>query len=221
MSATDGLLDLRRQIDSGEAATVAGIEDRGLQVDGVFPVAGTTLTWARDGGDTDPAPEPQPLGQLPPVSTLAFGSFLAPSWLGPDVTIEQTPTGDAGPKPVGDAQLPFVAVLPPGTPPAGGWPVAVYGHGFTRSTADVLLAAATNATRGIATVATNVVGHGSGPAARGWSPAARRRPGCPPTAGASTRTATGPSRAPRAPRPPATPRRPPPATRCGRPPRTS
>ena len=163
MSATDGLLDLRRQIDSGEAATVTGIEDRGLQVDGVFPVAGTTLTWARDGGDTDPAPEPQPLAQLPATSALAFGSFLAPSWLGPDVTIEQTPTGDAGPKPVGDAQLPFVAVLPPGTPPAGGWPVAVYGHGFTRSTADVLLAAATNATRGIATVATNVVGHGSGP----------------------------------------------------------
>jgi hypothetical protein len=132
-------------------------------VDGVFPVAGTTLTWARDGGDTDPAPAPQPLVQLPPTSTLAFGSFLAPSWLGPDVTIEQTPTADAGPKPVGDAQLPFVAVLPPGTPPAGGWPVAVYGHGFTRSTADVLLAATTNATRGIATVATNVVGHGSGP----------------------------------------------------------
>lgn len=163
MSATDGLLDLRRQIDSGEAATVAGIAEPGLQVDDVVPVGGTTLRWARDAGDTDPEPEAQPLVQLPPTSSLAFGSFLAPSWLGPDVTIDQTPTRDAGPKPVDAERLPFLAVLPPGAPPAGGWPVAVYGHGFTRSTADVLLAAAVNANSGIATIATNVVGHGSGP----------------------------------------------------------
>ena len=163
MSATDGLLDLRRQIDSGEAATIAGIAEPGLQVDEVVPVAGTTLRWARDTGDTDPEPEAQPLAQLPPTSSLAFGSFLAPSWLGPDVTIDQTPTRDAGPKPVDAERLPFLAVLPPGLPPAGGWPVAVYGHGFTRSTADVLLAAAVNANSGIATIATNVVGHGSGP----------------------------------------------------------
>ncbi|WP_100498010.1 Ig-like domain-containing protein [Geodermatophilus chilensis] len=163
MSATDGLLDLRRQIDSGEAATVAGIEDRGLQVDGVFPVAGTTLSWAKDEGEVDPAPAAQPLALLPPTSTLAFGSFLAPSWLGDDVTIEQTPTRDAGPKPVGAETLPFLAVLPAGSPPPGGWPVAVFGHGFTRSTADLLLAAGANARNGIATIATNVVGHGSGP----------------------------------------------------------
>ena len=168
MSATDGLLDLRRQIDSGEAATVAGIEDRGLRLDGAFPVAGTTLTWLKDdappGTPTDPNPAPQPLAQLPPDSTLAFGSFLAPSWLGDDVTIEQTPTRDAGPKPVGSERLPFVAVLPAGSPPPGGWPVAVFGHGFTRSAADVLVAASTNARSGIATIGTNVVGHGFGPA---------------------------------------------------------
>ena len=163
MSATDGLVDLRRQIDSGEADTVAGIEERRLQVEGVFPVTGTTLRWAKDGGRTDPQPEAQPLALLPPTSTLAFGSFLAPSWLGPDVTIEQTPTGDAGPKPVAADRLPFLAVVPAGPAPEGGWPVAVFGHGFTRSTADVLLAAGANARRGIATIATNVVGHGFGP----------------------------------------------------------
>ncbi|MDK3255174.1 hypothetical protein [Blastococcus capsensis] len=163
MSATDGLLDLRRQIDSGAAFAAVGIEQPGLQVDGVFPVGGTTLTWAKDGGTTDPDPAPQPLAQLPPTSTLAFGSFLAPSWLGPDVTLPQTPTRDAGPEPVEAERLPFLAVLPPGAPPAGGWPTAVFGHGFTRSTADVLLAAITNAQSGIATIATNVVGHGTGP----------------------------------------------------------
>jgi hypothetical protein len=163
MSATDGLLDLRGQIDSGEAFTVAGIEQPGLDVEAVVPVTGTVLEWARDGGTTDPEPEAQPLAQLPVGSALAFGSFPAPSWLGPDVTIEQTPTRDAGPKPVGAERLPFLAVLPAGTPPPGGWPVAVFGHGFTRSTADVLPAASVNAREGIATVATNVVGHGSGP----------------------------------------------------------
>ncbi len=163
MSAPDGLLDLHRQIDSGEAFTVAGIDEPALAVEGAFPVAGTTLAWAKDEGATDPAPAPQSLAQLPPDSTLAFGSFLAPSWLGPDVTIEQTPTGDAGPKPVEAERLPFLAVLPPGPAPEDGWPVAVFGHGFTRSTADVLLAAVASSRSGIATIATNVVGHGTGP----------------------------------------------------------
>lgn len=163
MSATDGLLDLHRQIDRGTAFKAAGIDEPALTVEGVFPVAGTTLLWARDDGATDPAPAPQPLAQLPPDSTLAFGSFLAPSWLGPDVTIEQTPTRDDGPEPLEAEQLPFLAVLPPGPAPEDGWPVAVFGHGFTRSTADVLLAAVANSRSGIATVATNVVGHGSGP----------------------------------------------------------
>jgi len=45
--------------------------------------------------------------------------------------------------------------------------VAVFGRGFTRSTADVLLTASTNARSGIATIATNVVGHSSG-AASTW-----------------------------------------------------
>lgn len=163
MSATDGLLDIRRQIDSGEAFRVAGIDEPALEGEGVFPVAGTTLRWAKDTGAVDPEPEAQVLALLPPTSSLAFGSFLAPSWLGNDVTIEQTPTRDAGPKPVAAERLPFLAVLPGGTPPEGGWPVAVFGHGFTRSTADVLLAAGANARDGIATIATNVVGHGTGP----------------------------------------------------------
>ena len=160
MSATDGLLDLRRQIDSGTAFAATGITPA-LTVDRAFPAAGTTLAFQPDAGAIDPVPTivPQPVT----AGTLVFGSYQAPSWLRPDVTIAQTPTRDAGPAPVGAARLPFVAVLPQGTPPAGGWPVAVFGHGFTGSTANVFLAAATNATQGIATIATNVVGHGFGP----------------------------------------------------------
>jgi hypothetical protein len=162
MSATDGLLDLQRQIDSGKAFADIGVADPGLQIDGVFPALGTTVALTQDQGPTDPT-VPVPVPQAATGGTLVFGSYQAPSWLSPEVTIPQTPTEDGGPAPVDAAQLPFVAVLPAGAAPEGGWPVAVYGHGFTRSTADVFLAATTNARSGIATIATNVVGHGFGP----------------------------------------------------------
>src|SRR5207237_9656948 len=53
--------------------------------------------------------------------------------------------------------------VPSGTPPAGGWPVAIFGHGFTDSKQGAPLAvASTMAHHGIATIAINVVGHGGG-----------------------------------------------------------
>jgi hypothetical protein len=163
MSATDGLLDIQRQIDSGQAFRAVGIGRPGLEVQGAFPAAGTTVAWATDRGVTDPAPSLTPVPTAAVGGTIVFGNFQAPSWLSPDVTIPQTPTRDGGPRPVEAERLPFVAVLPPGTPPAGGWPVAVFGHGFTSSTNAVFLAAVANAQNGIATIGTNVVGHGFGP----------------------------------------------------------
>ncbi|TYP86419.1 hypothetical protein BD833_10919 [Blastococcus xanthinilyticus] len=168
LSATDGLLDLRRQIDDGTAFRATGITRPGLRIDGVFPVSGTTVQFEADtiaapgalGGPPVSVPQPMSGG------TLVFGSFEAPSWLRQDVTIQQTPTGDAGPDPVAADRLPFVAVLPEGEAPAGGWPVAVFGHGFTESMTRVFLAAQENAQRGIATIATNAVGHGYGPESR-------------------------------------------------------
>ena len=56
-------------------------------------------------------------------------------------------------------------MIPAGTAPAGGWPVALFGHGFTDSEQGAPLAvAATFARHGIATIAINVVGHGGGAA---------------------------------------------------------
>ncbi len=161
MSATDGLLDIRQQIDTGQAFAAQGITP-GLRVEGSFPAVGTTVTWTQDQGATDPT-VPVTVPQAATGGTLVFGSFEAPSWLAPDVTIPQTPTKDAGRSPVKAERLPFVAVLPPGTPPPCGWPTAVFGHGFTSSTSAVFLAAVANAQNGIATIGTNVVGHGFGP----------------------------------------------------------
>ena len=163
LSATDGLLDLQEQIEEGSAFTQAGIVERGLSVDGVFPAAGTTLQFRQDVG-TGLTPVDVPLPLAASGATYVFGSYLAPSWLGDDVTIAQTPTGGDGPSPTGAERLPFIAVLPAGTAPAGGWPVAVYGHGFGRSVTDVFLSSVANASAGLATIATDVVGHGSGPA---------------------------------------------------------
>lgn len=166
LSAPDGLQDLQRQIDvGGRALGAVGIRPR-LEVAGVFPAgrgSGTAVAFQADAGPVDPQPAPVPTDQLPPGSTVVFGSYLAPNWLGPDVTIRQTPTRDLGPLPVSAARLPFVAVLPPGEAPAGGWPTAVFGHGFTASTTSVFLAATANAASGVATIGTNVVGHGFGP----------------------------------------------------------
>ena len=166
LSATDGLLDLRRQLDSGTAYTAAGIRFRGLTIDASVPAKGTTFSYTQDRGSQ---------GGLVPAAApslasgrVVFGSYLAPSWLRADRTIAQRPTRQAGPAPVKAERLPFVLVLPAGTPPPGGWPTAVFGHGFGGSDSNVLLAAATNSRAGIATIGTTVAGHGYG-ARSTWS----------------------------------------------------
>ena len=64
----------------------------------------------------------------------------------------------------GTNRLYFNLFLPAGTAPAGGWPVAIYGHGFTdNKNGSPFLVAGSMARRGIATIAINVVGHGCGP----------------------------------------------------------
>ena len=59
----------------------------------------------------------------------------------------------------------YVNLYLPSTPkPAAGWPVAIFGHGFTDSKQGAPLAVASVlAAHGIATMAINVVGHGGGP----------------------------------------------------------
>ena len=120
--------------------------------------------------DTDPAPG-SPLVEetvfnsaVPAIaSTYGFGSFLAPSWLDADRKIPQTPTGTGTPAVTGFEEVGLIVILPVGTMPAGGWPTAVFGPGFTRSKYDVFLAADENLRRGIATIAIDPVAHAYGP----------------------------------------------------------
>jgi hypothetical protein len=166
MSADNTLLRIRQQLDDGVAYQAAGIpqSDRGLHIDADVPAAGTTLTYTQDQGSVGGLHTVfEPNTSATGAGRYVFGSFTAPSWIDSDTFIPQTGTRGPGPAVQGMATLPFVLIVPGGPAPAGGWPVAIFGHGFTGFDGNVFLAADLNAANGIATIATDVVGHGFGP----------------------------------------------------------
>ena len=186
MSGTTELARLRAALDDGSAYAAAGITNRAASfvqpnpgdrfspitsgtVTTVFPALLTTENLQRNDQrttSTDAATftsSKVPNLALAAVGCYAFGSFETPLFARDDSTIAPTPTTQTPPV-QGKARTGFALVVPAGTPPAGGWPVAVYGPGFTRSYFDLFVSADLNAAAGIATIATNPLGHGFGPA---------------------------------------------------------
>jgi dienelactone hydrolase len=99
------------------------------------------------------------------VGTIAFGTFASPDFETSDKFIPPIGTRKGVPAVQGTNTLEFNLFLPSGTPPRHGWPVAIFGHGFTDSKQGAPIAvASTFAHNGIATIAINVVGHGGGAA---------------------------------------------------------
>ncbi len=97
------------------------------------------------------------------ISTIAFGKFSGKHWQNAGVFIPQVPTRESVPA-QGTEELFFNLFIPAGPRPSNGWPVAIFGHGFTDSKQGAPFAvASTLAHNGIATIAINVVGHGFGP----------------------------------------------------------
>ena len=98
------------------------------------------------------------------VGTIAFGKFRSPDYETADKFIPAVGTLTGTPNPQGASDLQFELFLPAGTKPTSGWLVAIFGHGFTDSMYGAPWAVASVlASRGIATIAINVVGHGGGP----------------------------------------------------------
>jgi hypothetical protein len=97
------------------------------------------------------------------VGTIAFGSFASPDYETAGKVIPAVGTATGTPKQQGTNQIQFTLFLPATPKPAGGYPVAIFGHGFTdwKNGAPVAVAG-TLARNGIATIAINVVGHGGG-----------------------------------------------------------
>jgi Big-like domain-containing protein len=132
----------------------------------VFAVTpGLSAFLNRQNGPTLSPPSPLLLPALGgAVGTLAFGTYSSPDYETADEVIPAVGTRTGTPQVQSVNQLQFTLFLPAGTEPDHGWPVAIFGHGFTDSKDGAPWAVAgTFARNGIATIAINVVGHGGGP----------------------------------------------------------
>jgi hypothetical protein len=132
----------------------------------VFTLASvSSVSWQRQTG-TAPAFSPGSLflPLLGGVGTIAFGTYASPDYQTAAKVIPAYGTATGTPVPQRTNQVQFTLFLPNGAPPAGGWPVAIFGHGFTdwKNGAPPAVAG-TLARNGIASIAINVVGHGGGP----------------------------------------------------------
>jgi hypothetical protein len=169
-SATATLRSIREQIKSAAPPTVNFNLGSGGEKT-VFPVNTVTgLTWnvqALTVGPLVPTSLNAALGALQvfpgSVGTLAFGKFAGQHWQNAGVFIPQVPTRQSVPS-QGSEDIFFNLFIPSGPRPTNGWPVAIFGHGFTDSKQGAPFAvASTLAHNGIASIAINVVGHGFGP----------------------------------------------------------
>jgi hypothetical protein len=132
----------------------------------VFTVTPTTaVALSRQNGPTPSAPAPLPMVALGgAVGTIAFGTYASPDYETADALIPAVGSRTGDPEVQSVNQLEFTLFMPKGEPPKGGFPVAIFGHGFTDSKDGAPWAVAgTMAAHGIATIAINVVGHGGGP----------------------------------------------------------
>ena len=132
----------------------------------VFPLSTvSSVTWLRQTG-TAPTFSSGALflPLLAGVGTIAFGAYASPDYETAGRFIPAYGTATGTPVPQGTNQIQFTLFLPAGTAPAGGWPVAIFGHGFGdwKNGAPPAVAG-TLARNGIASMAVNVVGHGGGP----------------------------------------------------------
>jgi len=135
----------------------------------VFPLTLVTGVTFNAQLTTGPALTPIPvpvsaLGIVPgAVGTIAFGKYRSPDYETAQRFIPPTGTHLGIPAVQGTNEIFFNLVLPAGPKPPRGWPVAIFGHGFTdNKNNSPFIVAATLAAHGIATIAINVVGHGFG-----------------------------------------------------------
>jgi hypothetical protein len=131
---------------------------------------GLTITWNRQttvAGALSPVDVPVAATHIFPgsIAKIAYGSFASPNYENNLQVIPAVGTLTATPAVQSVNQLVFTLFVPSGAMPSGGWPVAIFGHGFTDSmNRSPWVVASSLAHAGIATIAINVVGHGFGPA---------------------------------------------------------
>lgn len=169
MSATAWMEAACRYVDSNEPPVVlpAGTPSS-------FSLSNLkSITWVPAGSGLPP--QSIPLTALSGVGEIAFGLYLSPNFLDPsNGTIPVIPTNGPfnGPIPVagvpanipsGFVPVSFHVFLPAGSPPRGGFPVVIYGHGTGDNQFGApTYIASTLAKNGFATLAIEITGHGYG-----------------------------------------------------------
>lgn len=170
-SSTGDLVKIMRQIKRSRPAAanfmIAG--SGGAAARAVFNVTDLTgMTFQRQTGAapqfTTGALPTAALGVFPgAVGQIAYGTYSSPNYLTTGQYIAPVNSLTGWPQAQGNSELVFQLFLPSGEKPAGGWPVAIFGHGFTDSMYGApWTVASVFASRGMATLSINVVGHGGG-----------------------------------------------------------
>jgi hypothetical protein len=167
LSTTSALEKIRRQLDAARTRPATFTIGAGGER-AIFPVAAVSSIVFNRQVTTAPsfAASALPVAalQLVPgvVGQLAFGKYTSPSYLAPGEFIPRAGTRST-PVVQGESEIFFNLFLPAGTPPARGWPVAIFGHGFgSNKEAAPFVLAAKLAEQGIALIAINVPGHSGG-----------------------------------------------------------
>jgi len=168
-SISADLHKIHQQIKRSNPAPVSFTIGNGGTTRAVFPVATLAgIQWSQQTG-TAPAFTtsfvPTPALNVVPgaVGRVAFGKFKSPNYETAAQVIPATGTLTGHPVPQSTNELVFELFLPSGPRPAGGWPIAIFGHGFTDSMYGApWTVASVFASKGIATIAISVVGHGGG-----------------------------------------------------------
>jgi len=168
-SVTPLLEQVRRQIKASTPAPASfTLGTAGERT--VFPrTSVSSILFARQTTVAPPASPGTPLpafgvlGLFGSVGTIAFGAYDSPDYETAGKWIPATGSATGVPAVQSTNRVRFNLFLPNGTAPAGGWPVAIFGHGFgDNKNSSPLVVAASMAQAGIATIAVNVVGHGGG-----------------------------------------------------------
>ncbi|MFG1710937.1 alpha/beta hydrolase family protein [Nonomuraea sp. M3C6] len=168
-SVTALMEKIRRQLDAAPPSPARfDIGPDGTRAVFSFPTV-TGISFNRQLTTHEPtSPSPVPIAALNnfpgSVGKLAFGSYRSPDYRTAAGVIPQVGTRTGTPTVQSTNTVYFNLVIPSGPRPAGGWPVAIFGHGFGDSKNNSpYLAAPALAHAGIAMIAINVAGHGLGP----------------------------------------------------------
>ncbi|ROZ66764.1 hypothetical protein [Ramlibacter sp. WS9] len=169
-SATSELAQMAGQV---KARTPASVDFMVATRDGaparaLMDVADVSrMLFRRQVGTTQFNDIEQPLASLQvvpgSVARVGYGYFNSPNYLTNTLQIPPMGTATGAPQQRGENKLLMQVFVPTGAKPAGGWPVVVFGHGFSDSLFGAPWSVASVlASYGLATASIHVMGHGGG-----------------------------------------------------------